>query len=99
MQKNELAVRLTGLQERERKTQELEVRIRTQKESIDGQLSQAQEEAIAKFGTADLTVLREKFRKAKDADSQAIEEFESAVIMREEIIRTITESVDSLRLN
>jgi len=97
MQKNELATKLANLKEREQKSNNQETRIRTQQESLQAQLADAQKEALAKFGTSDLTELREKFRKARDADTQALEEYEQSLITREQIIQTITDSVDSLR--
>lgn len=99
MQKNELATKLASLKEREQKSNNQETRIKTQQESLEAQLLEARKEAEAKFGTSDLTQLREKFRKARDADTQALNEYEQSLILREEIIQTITESVDSLRLS
>lgn len=99
MQKSELATKLASLKEREQKSNNQETRIKTQQESLEAQLLEARKEAEAKFGTSDLTQLREKFRKARDADTQALDEYEQSLILREEIIQTITESVDSLRLS
>jgi hypothetical protein len=97
MQKNELALKLANLKEREQKTNTSETRIRTQQESIQTQLEDAKKGAMAKFGTSDLVEIREKYRKCRDADNQALQEYEEGLQLREEIIQTITESVDSLR--
>lgn len=99
MQKNDLATKLANLKEREQKSNNQETRIRTQQESLQAQLVEAQKEAEAKFGTSDLTQLRDKFRKSREADTQALEEYEQSLMLREEIIQTITDSVDSLRLS
>lgn len=99
MQKNELAVKLANLKDREQKSNTEETRIRTRQESIQSQLEAALSEMKDKFGTSDLASLRQKFSKSREADTQAVNDFENSLILREEIIQTITESVDSLRLN
>lgn len=99
MQKNELAVKLANLKDREQKTNTEETKIRTRQESIQSQLEVALSEMKEKFGTSDLASLRQKFAKSREADTQAVNDFENSLILREEIIQTITESVDSLRLN
>lgn len=99
MQKNELAIKLASLKEREQKTNTQETRIRTQQENIQAQLKAALAEMEEKYGTKDLAALRQKFAKSREADAQAVSDFESGLMLREEIIQTITDSVDSLRLN
>lgn len=99
MQKNEMAQRLTALNERERKTQDDEIRIRAQAENIQTQLEAAQREAREKFGTDDLAELRQKYSKARDEDLRAMGEYEQTLTMREEILDTISQNLDKLRLN
>jgi hypothetical protein len=99
MQKNEMAQRLTSLNERERKTQDEEIRIRAQAENIQTQLEAAQKDAREKFGTDDLTELRQKYSKARDEDLRAMDEYDQTLSLREEILDTISQSLDKLRLN
>jgi hypothetical protein len=99
MQKNEMAQRLTSLNERERKTQDEEIRIRAQAENIQTQLETAQREAREKFGTDDLTELRQKYSKARDEDLRAMGEYEETLKTREEILDAISHNLDTLRLN
>lgn len=97
MQKNELAIRLANLKEREQKSNLQETKIRTQQESIQAQLNEALREAEEKFGTKNVAELREKYSKARDADNLSLQEYEAGLTTREEIIQTIIDSVDSLR--
>lgn len=99
MQKNDMAQRLTSLNERERKTQDDEIRIRAQAENIQTQLEAAQKDAREKFGTDDLTELRQKYSKARDEDLRAMGEYEQTLSLREEILDTISQNLDKLRLN
>mgnify|MGYP003406958287 CR=1 FL=1 len=99
MQKNEMAQRLTALNDRERKTQDQEIKIRAQAENIQVQLEAAQKEAREKFGTDDLAELRQKYSKAREEDTRALGEYEQTLSMREEILDTISQNLDKLRMN
>lgn len=97
MQKSEQAIRLASLNEREQKSNHQETRIRTQHESIQNQLAEAWAEAKEKFGVTSLAEFRDKYGKTRDADNQALNEYENNIALREEIIQTILDSLDSLR--
>jgi hypothetical protein len=98
MQKNEMAQQLTALNERERKSQDQEIRIRAQADGIKTQLEAAQQEAREKFGTDDLAELRQKYTKAREEDTRALGQYEETLQMREEILDTITRNLDQLRV-
>jgi hypothetical protein len=98
MQKNEMAQRLTALNERERKTQDEEIRIRAKADGIKAQLEAAQQEAREKFGTDNLAELRQKYTKAREEDTRALGQYEETLQMREEILDTITRNLDQLRV-
>ncbi len=99
MQKNEMAQRLSQLKEREQKTRDQEIRIRAQEETVLAELEKAKKAAIEAFGTDDLTILRETYKKAKEEDARAMQGYEQDVIIREQLIDTIMSNVESLRLN
>jgi Zn-dependent M16 (insulinase) family peptidase len=99
MQKNEMAQRLATLKEREQKTRDSEIRLRAQQESVQQELDKALKEAEASFGTSDLNVLRENYRKAKEEDTRALSEYEQSLVLREQLIETINANVDKLRLS
>ncbi|MBI6882958.1 hypothetical protein [Pseudomonas putida] len=98
MQKADLASTLASLNQREQQTRTDEAVIRNQQKEIQTQLSAAQAEALKKHGTSDLAELRSKYSKSKEADTTAVQEYEQALVLREEIIRTINESVEAIRL-
>lgn len=99
MQKNEMAQRLAQLKEREQKTRDQEIRIRAQEESVRAELEKTKKAVIEAFGTDDLSVLRENYKRAKEEDQRAISEYEEGVNVREQLISTIISEVESLRLN
>lgn len=99
MQKNEMAQRLAQLKEREQKTREQEIRIRAQEESVLAELEKTKKTVIEEFGTDDLGVLRENYKRAKEEDARAISAYEEGVNVREQLITTILSEVENLRLN
>lgn len=99
MQKTDMAQKLLDLKAREQKTRDNEIRIKAQQEAIQDQLKKARDSAIELYGTDDLAKLREAFRKAQEEDQRAITEYEEVLILREQLIDTITQNIDNLRLN
>lgn len=99
MSKETPAARLASLNERAQKTRDQEIRIKAMKEGNDQELKDARAEAKKNYKTDNLDELRALYTETQQKDIKALDEYESAITLRESILDGITDSLDKLRAN
>lgn len=98
-QKNEQAQRLNSIKEREKKTNDSVIRMRTNLENIQAELKKVSAQAIDLYGSDDVAVLRDRYVTDNKENEAALTSFDESVTLREQLVDTIETNTAKLRVN
>lgn len=98
-QKNEQAQRLNAIKEREKKTNDSVIRMKTNLENIQAEIKKVSAHAIDLYGSDDVAVLRERFVTDNKENEAGLTAFDESVTLREQLVDTIEANTAKLRLS
>ncbi|WP_408601290.1 hypothetical protein [Pseudomonas sp. PLMAX] len=98
-QKNEQAQRLNAINEREKKTNDSVIRMRTNLENVQEEIRKLSAQAIDLYGSDEVGVLRERYVTDNQENEAAIAARDESVTLRAQLVSTIEDNTAKLRLN
>ena len=98
-QKNEQAQRLNAINEREKKTNDSVIRMRTNLENVQEEIRKVSAQAIDLYGSDAVGVLRERYVTDNQENEALIRARDESVTLREQLVSTIEENTAKLRLS
>lgn len=96
-QKNEQAQRLNAINEREKKTNDSVIRMRTNLENVQEEIRKVSAQAIDLYGSDDVKVLRERYVTDNQENESLIAARDASVTLRAQLVSTIEENTAKLR--
>lgn len=96
-QKNEQAQRLNAINEREKKTNDSVIRMRTNLENVQEEIRKVSALANDLYGSDDVKVLRERYVTDNQENESQIAARDASVTLRAQLVSTIEENTAKLR--